>query len=86
MNLLKMVLEKLAAKQGGKPDLKPGQGIRLIPSFKGRITYAQRLYDWHRSCEQAEALAAKERVRHKEGPFRSRHVKRRQAGPALAAE
>ena len=86
MNLLKLILEKLAAKQGGKPDLKPGQGIRLRPEIKGHITKAQRLYDWHRSCEQANALATKEQARHRAGPFRSRHCKRRQAGPALAAE
>lgn len=86
MNLLKLILGSLAAQGGGKPQVKRGQGLRLRAEVMGRITTAQRLFDWHRSCEQAEALAAKERVRHKEGPFRSRHVKRRQAGPALAAE
>jgi hypothetical protein len=86
MNLLKLILGSLAAQGGGKPQVKRGQGLRLRGEIMGRITTAQRLYDWQRSCQQAEALAAKERVRHQEGPFRSRHCKRRMSVPALAAE
>jgi hypothetical protein len=76
MNLLKLILGNLATSSAGKPNLRPGQGIRLKPEVKGQITGAQRLLDWQRSCEQAEALAAKERDRHLNGPHRSRHVKR----------
>ncbi len=76
MNLLKLILAQ-ALTSPAASKLRPGQTLRLDSAVKGRITQQPRRLDWLRACEQGNAHAAAEQERHRTGPHRSRHLKRR---------